>query len=75
MANKPVFSTRLNRIEVAIWKNESEAAIWHNVTFQRTYRDELGEMQSTTNFKIDDLPTLAFLSAKAYDVLASGIEA
>ena len=74
MANKPVYSTRLNRIEVAIWKNESEAAIWHNVTFQRTYRDELGEMQSTTNFKIDDLPALAFLSAKAYDVLATGKE-
>lgn len=74
MANKPVYSTRLNRIEVAIWKNETEAAIWHNVTFQRTYRDEAGEMQSTTNFKIDDLPALAFLSAKAYDFLATSKE-
>ena len=71
MANKPVYSTRLNRIEVAIWKNETEAAIWHNVTFQRTYRDETGEMKSTNNFKIDDLPALAFLSANAYDYLVS----
>ena len=71
MANKPVFSTRLNRIEVAVWKNETEAAIWHNITFQRTYRDEAGEPKSTTNFKIDDLPAVAFLAAKAYDFLAS----
>ena len=71
MANKPVFTRRLNRIEVAIWKNETEDAIWHNVTFQRTYRDEKGEIQNTNNFRMDDLPALAFLAAKAYDQMAS----
>ena len=70
MANKPIFSRRLNKIEVAIWRNESEEAVWHNVTFQRTYRDEKGEMQNTTNFRMDDLPALAFLAVKAYDQLA-----
>ena len=75
MANKPVFSKRLNRIEVAIWRNETEAAVWHNVTFQRTYRDEAGEVKATNNFKIDDLPALAFLAAKAYDFLATDQEA
>ena len=71
MANKPIFSRRLNKIEVAIWRNESEAAVWHNVTFQRTYRDEKGEIQNTSNFRMDDLPAVAFLAAKAYDYLAS----
>ncbi len=71
MANKPIFTRRLNRIEVAIWKNESTENIWHNITFQRTYRDEQGVMQNTTNFRMDDLPALAFLAAKAYDYLAS----
>jgi len=71
MANKPVFTRRLNRVEVAIWKNESEEAAWHNVTFQRTYRDEQGVIQNTSNFRMDDLPALAFLSAKAYDFMAS----
>ena len=70
MANKPVFSRRLNKIEVAIWRNESEAAVWHNVTFQRTYRDEKGEIQNTSNFRMDDLPAIAFLAVKAYDQLA-----
>ena len=71
MANKPTYTRRLNRVEVAIWKNETEDAIWHNVTFQRTYRDEKGEIQNTTNFRMDDLPALAFLAAKAYDQMAS----
>ena len=70
MANKPTYTRRLNRVEVAIWKNETEDAIWHNVTFQRTYRDEKGEMQNTNNFRMDDLPALAFLAAKAYDQMA-----
>jgi len=71
MANKPVFTRRLNRIEVAIWKNETAENIWQNITFQRTYRDEQGVMQNTTNFRIDDLPAVAFLAVKAYDYLAS----
>ena len=71
MANKPTYTRRLNRVEVAIWKNETEDAIWYNVTFQRTYRDEKGEMQNTNNFRMDDLPALAFLAAKAYDQMAS----
>jgi hypothetical protein len=74
MANKPVFTRRLNRVEVAIWKNESENAIWQNVTFQRTYRDEQGEIQNTNNFRMDDLPALAFLAVKAYDQMASSDE-
>jgi len=71
MANKPVFTRRLNRIEVAIWQNETDDNIWQNVTFQRTYRDEQGAMQNTGNFRIHDLPAVAFLAAKAYDYLAS----
>jgi len=71
MANKPIFSRRLNRIEVAVWRNESDEAVWHNATFQRTYRDEKGEIQNTSNFRMDDLPALAFLAVKAYDQLAS----
>ena len=70
MANKPIFSRRLNKVEVAIWRNESEEAVWHNVTLQRTYRDEKGEIQNTTNYRMDDLPALAFLAVKAYDQMA-----
>ena len=70
MANKPIFSRRLNKVEVAIWRNESDEAVWHNVTLQKTYRGEQSEVQNTTNFRMDDLPALAFLVIKAYDQLA-----
>lgn len=69
--NKPEFSHRLNRVEVAVWKNESDTSIWHNITFQKSYRDSEGALQSTTSLKMDDLPALSFLAAKAYDYLAS----
>jgi len=70
MANKPVFTRRLKRVEAAVWQNETEESIWHNVTFQRTYRDEQGVIQNTSNFRINDLPALAFLAVKVYDHLA-----
>ena len=70
MSNKPVFTRRLNSVEAAIWQNESEDSNWHNITFQRTYRDEQGVIQNTSNFRMDDLPALAFMAVKAYDQLA-----
>ena len=72
MANKPIFSRRLNKIEVAIWNNETKDSVWQNINFQRTYRDEKGETQNAINsFRMEDLPAIAFLAAKAYDFLAS----
>ena len=70
MANKPVFTRRLNRVEAAAWQNETGDSIWYNVTFQRTYRDEQGVIQNTSNFRMNDLPALAFLAVKVYDNLA-----
>lgn len=67
---KPEFTHRLHRVEVAVWKNENETSIWHNVTFQKSYKDSEGAIQSTNSMKMEDLPTVAFLALKAYDFLA-----
>ncbi|WP_339888552.1 hypothetical protein [Rhodopirellula europaea] len=75
MSTKPVFSRRLGRIEVAVWRNETPDSIWHNVTFQRSYRDEAGALQSTQNFRADDMASITFLSSKAFDFLCSYDEA
>ena len=69
--NKPQFSHKLNRIEVAVWRNENENNIWHNITFVKTYRDSDGALQTTNGLKMEDLPSLTFLAGKAYDYLAS----
>lgn len=70
MANKPVFSHRLNRIEVTAWKNSTDSATWYNVTFQRHYRDSEGNAQTTNSFRWEDLPLVSFMANKAYDTLA-----
>jgi len=37
---KPVHNIRLGRIVCAIWKNETDNGIRHNVTFSRLYKPE-----------------------------------
>lgn len=66
---KPEFTHRLNRVEVAVWRNENETSLWHTITFQKSYRDSEGNMQNTTSLRMEDLPTVAFLANRAYDFL------
>ena len=69
--NKPLFSHRLHRVEVAVWRNQNDTSHWHNITFQKGYRDSEGNLQTTTSLLMEDLPALSFLANKAYDFLAS----
>lgn len=71
MANKPIHSIRVGRVEVAIWKNQSETAAWYNFTFQRSYRDDEGDFKNTATFGRDDLPVIAFLTARAFEYVES----
>lgn len=34
---RPVHSIRMGRIEAAIWRNEADKKVRHNVTFTRSY--------------------------------------
>jgi hypothetical protein len=52
---KPVHEVRLGRIRGAIWANDTENGVRHNVTFSRLYKD--GEKwKDSTSFGRDDLP-------------------
>lgn len=68
---KPEFTHRLNRMEVAVWQNSNETSIWHNITFQKYYKDNEGKLQATNHLKMEDLPNIAFLAQSAYAYLAS----
>ena len=60
---RPVYEVRLGRIKAAIWENETENGVRHNVTISRLYRD--GEdWKDTTSFGRDDL----LLVAKVADI-------
>lgn len=54
---RPVHEVRMGRIKAAIWENETETGMRHNVTFQRIYKDGEDWRQSDS-FGRDDLPLL-----------------
>lgn len=56
---KPVHEVRLSRIKAAIWANETDNGIRHNVTLSRLYRPEGGDWQDSMSFGRDDLLLVA----------------
>ncbi len=54
---RPVHEVRLGRIKAAIWVNDTQTGIRHNVTFQRIYKDG-DEWRQSDSFGRDDLPLL-----------------
>ena len=62
---RPVHEVRLGRIKAAVWQNETENGVRHNVTIARLYRD--GDVwKDTTSFGRDDLPLVAKVSDIAH---------
>jgi hypothetical protein len=57
--NRPVHVVRLRNIRAAIWANETETGVRHNVTLTRLYRDEQGHWHDSDSFRRDDLLLLA----------------
>lgn len=62
---RPVTEVRCGHIKAAIWKNETEAGVRHNVTFHRLYRDDKG-WKSSDSFGRDDLLLLAKVADLAH---------
>lgn len=55
---RPVHEVRLGRIKVAVWENETQTGVRHNVTIQRIYKDG-NEWRTSDSFGRDDLPLVA----------------
>ena len=56
--SKPVDEIRIGAVKAAIWKNETDAGVRFNATFQRLFRDD-ESWKSTDSFGRDDLLLLA----------------
>ncbi len=69
--NKPVHEIRLGRVRAAIWQNETEAGVRHNVTFTRLYKDG-DQWKDSASFGRDDLPLLEKLADAAHTWLYRG---
>lgn len=62
---RPVEEIRLGAIRAAIWRNDTESGVRHNVTFERIYRDG-DEWRSTASFGRDDLLLLGKVADQAH---------
>jgi hypothetical protein len=65
MAERPVHEIRLGKVKAAIWRNESERGVRHNVTFSRVFKTESG-WENSTSFGRDDLPLVEKVSNLAH---------
>lgn len=62
---RPVHEIRLGRIKAAIWENETQNGMRHNVTVSRLYKD--GEQWKDSNsFGRDDLPLVVKVIDQAH---------
>ena len=62
---KPVHEIRLGAIKAAIWANDTQNGVRHNVTLSRLYKDE-EEWKSSDSFGRDDLPVVAKVADMAH---------
>lgn len=66
MAKKPVHEIRVGRIRAAIWENDTQNGMRHNVTLTRLYRDDNEKWKDSTSFGRDDLPLVAKVADMAH---------
>ena len=65
---RPVHEVRFGRVRAAVWENQTDGGVRHNVTLTRLYKD--GEQwKDSASFGRDDLP----LVAKVVDLAHSWI--
>ena len=63
--NRPVHEIRFGRIRAAIWRNDTEAGTFYNLTISRLYKDG-DEWKDSTSFGRDDLPLVAKVCDQAH---------
>ena len=57
--NPPVGKVRVGLITASIWENQTDKGTFHNVTFERRYRDGKGNWASSNSYNAEDLLALA----------------
>lgn len=62
---RPVHEVRIGPVKAAIWRNEGSNGPWHNVTFERIYKDG-EEWKSSSSFGRDELLVVAKVSDLAH---------
>ena len=66
---KPAAKINLYPVSAIIWRNPTPKGVFYAVTFERSYRDDSGQWQTSSNFNQQEL----LLLAKAADQAESEI--
>jgi len=64
-ANRPVHEVRFGHIKAAIWANDLDGRVRHNVTLQRLYKDG-DDWKTSQSFGRDDLTLVAKVADQAH---------
>ena len=51
----PIDEIRVNCCEVAVWENQTDKGVRHNVTFERSYLDADNKWQTTNSYGLSEL--------------------
>lgn len=63
---RPVHEIRMGRIKAAIWENDTQNGVRHNVTVSRLYKDG-DQWKDSSSFGRDDLPLVIKVLDLAHD--------
>jgi hypothetical protein len=71
--NLPEKKISTGAISATVWQNETvrngQPGIYRTVTLQRSYKDKNDRWQTTSSFRLNDLPKAALVLNKAYEYL------
>lgn len=69
--NPPVAKFRENGLTVSIWERRTEKGTFHDVTYERSYRDADGKWHNLSSCPANQLPTLRKLLDMAHTEILS----
>lgn len=64
-ANRPVHEVRFGHVKAAVWANDVDGRVRHNVTLQRLYKDG-DDWKTSQSFGRDDLALVAKVADQAH---------
>lgn len=58
---KPAAKVQLYPLSAAIWRNQNQKGVFYSISLERSYKDDAGKWQTSSNFNSSDLLLLAKL--------------
>lgn len=56
--NPPIKKFRVGNVTASVWERTTSNGVFHNVSLQRSYKDENGQIQNSGSFGFEDFGAL-----------------